>query len=310
MLHYWSLDELSLKDSWLTIGSFDGVHLGHQSIISKLTAGARSAGIPAVVVTFHPHPAATLRDRHGPYYLTSPEERAALLGDLGVDIVVTHPFNREVAARTAEEFIITLKESLGFSHLCVGYDFALGRGRAGDIPTLQQMGGRFGYEVSVIGPVEQSDRLISSRGIRAALSDGDVDLARQLLGRPYWLAGRVIHGDGRGRTIGIPTANMEVWEERLVPRHGVYACLVEVDGASHQAVTNIGVRPTFVHGREDAWIETHLLDYTADLYDRTIKLSFIQRLRDERRFSGVPALVEQIQADIRSAREILPEVTG
>jgi riboflavin kinase/FMN adenylyltransferase len=307
MQHYWSLDDVYLNDGWLTIGSFDGVHLGHQAIIANLTAGAHALGVPAIVLTFHPHPAVILRNRQGPYYLTSPEERAQLLSDFGVDVVVSHPFNAQVAAKTAEEFIAYLKEHLGFTHLCVGHDFALGRGRQGDISTLVNLGKKYGFSLSELRPVENAGHVVSSSQIRAALTDGDVRRARSLLGRPYWLQGRVIHGDGRGQTIGIPTANLEIWAERLVPRSGVYACTVRIDGIEHPAVTNIGVRPTFVERPDGAWVETHLLNYSADLYDRQLQLNFIERLRDERRFSGVDALVEQIHMDIQRAEEILQQ---
>jgi riboflavin kinase/FMN adenylyltransferase len=257
------------------------------------------------VLTFHPHPAVVLRDRHGPYYLTSPEERAALLAEHGVDMVITHPFDRQVAAQSAEEFIARLKQHLGFSHLCVGQDFALGRGREGDILTLQRLGKQYGFSVSVVEPFEQDGQAVSSSQIRVALSRGDVLRARQLLGRHYWLHGSVIHGDGRGRSIGIPTANLRIWPERLVPRTGVYACLVSIDEVTRPAVTNIGVRPTFEQRSDGAWVETHLLDYSGDLYGRQLRLSFVERLRDERRFPGVEALVKQIDQDILQAEDIL-----
>lgn len=305
MQHYWSLDDVSLNNAWLTIGSFDGVHLGHQSILSKLVSGAQIERIPSVVLTFYPHPAVVLRNRQGAFYLTSPEERAALLGEYGVDTVITHPFTAQVAAQSARDFIAYLKRRLGFQHICLGYDFALGRGREGDIPTLERLGKEFNYSLSLVDPVEIDGEVVSSRKIRAALADGDVGLAQRYLGRPYWLTGRVIPGDGRGRTIGIPTANLEIWPERLIPRQGVYACRVEVDGTSLQAVTNIGLRPTFGEHTGNAWVETHVLDYSADLYGHQLQLSFIERLRDERRFSGVDALVEQINLDIQQARTIL-----
>ena len=304
---YWSLDDINLDNAWVTIGSFDGVHIGHQSIITNLTAGASHARIPAVVLTFHPHPAVVVRDRRGPFYLTSPEERAELLFNLGVDIVIIHPFDKHVSIRSAKEFVTNLKNQLGFTHLCVGHDFALGRDREGDIPTLRMIGEQLDYSVSVVDPIRQADRLISSRVIRAELSQGEVGAASQLLGRHYWLEGRVIHGDGRGHSIGFPTANMQIWSERLIPRKGVYACTVDFDGESYSAVTNIGVRPTFVQHGEDSWVETHLLNFSGKLYDRTIRLNFIQRLRDERRFSGVEALVEQINQDILNTKEILKE---
>jgi riboflavin kinase/FMN adenylyltransferase len=301
---YWSLQDLHLQDVWLTIGSFDGVHRGHQAIVKRLTAGARAAGAPAVVLTFHPHPAVVLRARQGPYYLTSPQERADLLGELGVDVVVIHPFNHEVSNLTAREFVIRLHAHLDLKRLCVGHDFALGHNREGDLPTLEKLGGEFGYRLEVIGPISLSDQEISSSQIRSALLEGEVEKAAVLLGRAYEVQGLVVHGDGRGKQIGIPTANLDVWSERLLPKTGVYACLAQVGENQVKAVTNVGVRPTFTAAPLPL-VETHLLDYEADLYQEEISLSFIARLRDEKRFSGVPALVAQIQKDIQCAREIL-----
>lgn len=307
MDHYWSLDDVHLQNVWLTIGSFDGVHYGHQSIIRKLTAGAHKKDVPAVVLTFHPHPVVVLRNRQEPHLLTTPEERAELLFDLGVDIVITHPFNHQVAQLSAREFIGKLSARLGMERLLVGHDFALGRNREGDLPTLRALGEEFGYQLSVHQAVKQGGQLVSSSQIRRALSVGDVRYARRLLGRPYNLFGEVIHGDGRGRLLGIPTANLDLPAGRIIPAKGVYACLAFVDGKAHQAVANIGVRPTFVDRPDDAWVEAHILDFSADLYGKKINLLLIERLRDERRFSGVQALVDQIEQDIAQARNVLAE---
>ena len=310
MQHYCSLDDVDLHDApfaakpWLTIGSFDGVHRGHQAILSQLTAGAHAEGAPAVVITFHPHPSRVLRNRQGPFYLTDPDERAALLGELGVDVVITHPFDLAVAGLSAHEFMSRLHQRLGVKHLCIGHDFALGRGREGDFAALQRLGGEFGYTVNSLPAVELAGKVISSSQIRAALTDGDVTLAGRLLGRPYRVSGAVIHGDGRGRTINIPTANLEIWNERLIPKPGVYACLAHIAGSDRPAVTNIGHRPTFDGQTLEIHVETHVLDFKQDLYGQELGLSFIERLRDERRFSGVTELVEQIQRDIAKAREL------
>lgn len=311
MLHYSSFDEINLQPlrykaaAWLTIGSFDGVHLGHQAIVRQLAAGAHAENAPAVVLTFHPHPAKVLRNRQGPFYLTTPDERAALLGEMGVDVVITHPFDRDVAGLTARDFISRLYSHLGMKRLCIGHDFALGRGREGNFAVLQRLGSEFGYRVDSMAPVEVDGQVVSSSRIRNALAEGDVALAGKLLGRPYQVRGAVIHGDGRGRTIGIPTANLELWSERLVPKPGVYACLAQLEGSAAQAVTNIGYRPTFDGQTVQIHVETHLLDFKQDIYGREIALSFIERLRDEQKFSGIQALVEQIQRDIARAREIL-----
>ena len=305
MLHTYSLEEISLQNAWLTIGSYDGVHLGHQSILKQLVSGAHSAGAPAAVLAFYPHPAVVLRNRQGPYYLTSPEERAALLAEMGVDAIITHPFNSQVAGLSAQEFMTRLKTHLGLQRLCVGHDFALGRGREGDLPRLRQLGEELGYSLNIFPEISLDGQAISSSRIRAALAEGDVSLAAGLLGRSYAVSGEIVHGDGRGRTIGIPTANLDFWRERAIPKSGVYACWAEIDGKRRQAVVNIGVRPTFISQAVQPQIEAHLLNYAADLYGKTMQLAFIAHLRDEQRFPGIEALVAQIRRDIELARELL-----
>ena len=307
MQHYHSLESVTLQDVWLTIGSFDGVHLGHRAIIHRLVAGAHAAGDPAVVLTFHPHPAVVLGKRRGLFYLTSPDDRARQLAQLGVDVVITHPFNDQVRQLSAREFIEKLDRRLGFKKLLVGYDFALGRGRQGDISALQELGKSFGYHLDIVEPFSLNGKVVSSSQIRTALMEGQVARAANLLGRPYTISGRVIHGDGRGRQLGIPTANLDIWSEQLVPKPGVYACRAGLDGQIWAAVTNIGVRPTFEDTDHQTRVETHLLDFNSDLYDREMSLYFIEHLRDEKRFSDVQSLVEQIQNDILRARTILSE---
>lgn len=309
MEHYWLLEAVHLQASWLTIGTFDGVHLGHQSILRRLTAGARSQGLPAVVVTFHPHPASVLRNRKEAFYLTSPEERAEFLAEAGADIVITHPFSREIADLSAEEFISRLYLHLGMNHLCVGHDFALGHNREGNLPVLQRLGEKYGYHLEVVQPVLLDGEVVSSSRIRLALADGRLDQANALLGRPFQFSGTVIHGDGRGGRIGIPTANLHVWEERALPKSGVYACTARVNGQTWKAVINIGYRPTFATSHTE-WphVEAHLIDFNGDLYHQQVRLAFFQRLRDEQRFPGINQLVAQINSDILRARSLLEPV--
>lgn len=306
MLHYWSLQDVHLQDVWLTIGSFDGVHKGHQAIIRQLTAGAQAAGVPAVVLTFHPHPAVVLRGLQGPYYLTNPEERAALLTQIGVDVVITHPFNHQVAGLSAYDFVASLHRHLGMRKLCVGHDFALGRGREGDLPTLERFGAEFGYRLMAMEPVRLEGQVVSSSQVRAALQNGDVEKAEHLLGRPYHVSGEVVPGDGRGHKLGIPTANLDVWAGRVLPKAGVYACLAQIDGQTWRAVVNVGLRPTF-GDLPSLRVEAHILGFEADLYGRQVSLSFFAHLRDERRFPNVDALVTQIQHDIDQARRMLDQ---
>jgi riboflavin kinase / FMN adenylyltransferase len=305
MQHTWSLESLQLKNSWVTIGSFDGVHLGHQKIVQKLIAGAHLNGSPAVVLTFYPHPSIVLGKRNGSFYLSTPEERAQLLGELGVDVVVTHPFNPYVAAMRAHQFVELMHHHLRMQKLLVGYDFALGKGREGDVQALKKLGNQFKFEVDVMPQVEIGGQIISSSQIRQLLREGEVETAALHLGRRYSLTGKVVKGSGRGHTIGIPTANLDIWNELVVPRTGVYACRVLYNGVFHGAVTNIGVRPTFEKDGVLPSVETHLLDFNADLYGRSLRLEFWHRLRDEQRFSDFQALVNQIQYDISRTREML-----
>lgn len=305
MEHLRSLDSLYLRNAWVTIGSFDGVHRGHQAILTPLVAGAHAAGDPAVVITFYPHPARVLRGIEGPYYLTSPEERADALAALGVDVVVTLAFTPALAALSADEFMQQLSTHLGLHRLWVGYDFALGRGRQGDVTALRQIGERLGYELDVIAPVRLDEATVSSSQIRALVAEGSVAAAAQLLGRWYSISGPVVHGDARGRRLGIPTANLQVDSQRLLPLNGVYATRLWADDRPYPAVTNVGVRPTFENQPVAPRVEAHLLDFSSDLYSQTAKLEFIEFIRPEQRFESPQALLEQIQKDTQRAREVL-----
>jgi riboflavin kinase/FMN adenylyltransferase len=305
MQHTWSLDGVQLEGAWLTIGSFDGVHLGHQALINHLTAGAYQAGAPAVVLTFFPHPTETLRQRDYPFYLTSPEEKATLFGQSGVDWVITHPFDLRVAATPARDFILQLHQHLRIRHLCIGHDFALGRAREGNFEALQQIGLELGYTIDRIPPFELAGQIVSSSRIRFCLGAGQVEEAARLLGRNFSVAGPVVVGDRRGRTIGFPTANLQVWEMRAIPASGVYACRATVNGITYQAVTNIGVRPTFEASPVPPRVESHLLDFDQDIYGEKLQLEFVSRLRGEQRFASASELIAQIQGDVRAARRIL-----
>jgi len=308
MRHFLSLEGLQLQDSWLTIGTFDGVHRGHQEIVRKLAAGAHSTESQAAVLTFFPHPALVLGKRRDPFYLTTPDERAVLLGELGADIVITFPFNLQTASTSAYDFMALLKQHLGLHHLIVGYDFALGKDRQGDVPTLQKIGVELGYTVEAMPPFKIEGEAVSSSRIRSALAAGDMELAALLLGRPFQVSGKVVTGDGRGRTIGIPTANLSLWAERAIPRAGVYVCQAVVNGKVWGAVTNVGFRPTFESQPVPPRVETHLLDFITEIYGQEISLNFLSRLRDEQRFPNVEALAAQIQRDIAQARQFLEKI--
>ena len=303
MQHFRTLENVHLKDVWLTIGSFDGVHRGHQEVIHKLTAEAHNHNASAVVLTFYPHPAEIVRARDFPFYLTTPDEKAELLGKLGVDVVITHPFNREVMATPARTFMENLHQHLQIRHLRVGYDFALGRNREGDAQMLAEIGKELGYILEQIPPFKLDDQIVSSSRIRFLLGAGQVDEAARLLGRNYTIEGPVVIGDQRGRTIGFPTANLEIWKMRAIPAAGVYVCRATVNAITYNAVTNIGVRPTFEASPVPPRVEAHFLDFEDDIYGETVELEFISRLRGEQRFASVDELIQQIQTDVKAARE-------
>ncbi len=308
MQHFRGLEDVHLQGAWVTIGSFDGVHRGHQTVLNYLVQNAHAVQQPAVVVTFYPHPAVLLRGLQGPFYLTHPDERARLMADLGVDVVVTLPFNAELAALSADDFMSNLADHLHLNRLVVGYDFALGRGRSGNLHTLRNLGETLEYEVEAIPSTDIKELPVSSTRIRELITQGQVSDAALLLGRWYNISGRVVHGDGRGGKIGIPTANLAAWDEQILPARGVYATLAWIDNQAYASVTNIGLRPTFETDAAVGRVETHLLDFQEDLYGMDLRLEFIKFLRPEQRFPSAAALIEQIQNDIHSAREVLPYV--
>ncbi len=304
MPHYHSSEDISLQGCWLTVGVFDGVHRGHQEIIKTLTIGAHQSNLPAVVLTFFPHPASVLGGRDIKC-LTTPDERADRLAALGVDVVVTERFTRELSTVSAHDFMSRLTRRLGVRHLLVGYDFALGRGREGTATRLTEIGRELGYTVEVVSAVGDESGVISSTEIRKLVSTGDVKAAADLLGNLYGLSGPVIHGDHRGKGLGFPTANIDYPAEKILPANGIYACWAWLDGQRYAAAVNIGVRPTV---REDQTVpnaEAYLLDFDDDLYGRQLRLEFVARLRDELKFPSLEALIEQMHRDVEKTREIL-----
>jgi riboflavin kinase/FMN adenylyltransferase len=307
-----SVQQASFQDAWLTIGTFDGVHIGHQEIIRGLAAGARANHAPAVVVTFHPHPAAVVHQLGGPHLLTLPDERAEYLIESGADVIITQPFDQHIAGMNAEDFLLLLKKHLGFRHIWVGYDFALGHKRGGDIHRLHELEQQLDYHLQVIPAVHLHGQVVSSSRIRGMLREGMVRQAAQALGRWYKLTGEVVKGDERGHTLGFPTANLMIPEEKFIPEIGVYACLARGYGVDRPAAVNIGVRPTFDGSPVATQIEAHILDFQGDLYGQQIALHFIERLRGEKKFPSVQALIEQIQRDINQTRKLVraPQSTG
>jgi riboflavin kinase/FMN adenylyltransferase len=290
--------------SAVTIGNFDGVHRGHQALVGETVAHARAHGLRAVALTFDPHPARVLAPGREPMPLTTAARKAELLEALGIHLLAVLPFTKEVAALGPEAFAReVLAEALGTRHVVVGETFRFGHEQRGDALALARLGETLGFTVRAVPAVLDDGRPVSSSRIREALTEGDVARAASLLGRPYSVEGPVVEGDRRGRTIGVPTANVDAGDV-LLPGHGVYAgtCRLD-DGRSRLAVVNVGRRPTF-DGRT-VTVEAHLVDFEGDLYGRQLRLSFSVRLRDEQRFAGKEALVAQIRRDVERARSLV-----
>lgn len=300
--------ELARAETVLTVGAFDGIHLGHQALIRQSIARARAASRAAGLVTFTPHPAAVLYPERAPHVLTSPETKLALLRDVGLDLVALLPFTPQLAATSAQTFVEHLCRRLRMRELCVGPDFALGSDRQGDLAALQRLEPLLGFTVCELAYVTQDGQRVSSSQIRALLQAGQVDEAAKLLGRPYGFRGRVVHGAKRGRTIGFPTVNLEVCDDCLVPAYGVYATTITLDGITHRAATNVGVRPSFDNGAPS--IEAYILDFDQDIYGRELELAFIQRLRPEMHFDNVQALIDQMHEDVAHTRRVLADWSG
>jgi riboflavin kinase/FMN adenylyltransferase len=305
--HFSSLDGVKLTNTWLTIGSFDGVHLGHQQLIQELNDQAHRAGAVSIVLTFHPHPSVILRKRAGAFYLTTVLEKVELLDRLGTDIVISLPFTYELSQSKARDFIRDLVSHLGFRQLWIGNDFALGKDREGNANYLELLGRDFGYKVNVFNQVTIDNFKVSSSMIRNLLLEGNIVQANRFLGRPYNVSGKIVHGDGRGKSIGIPTANLDTGKEKLIPAAGVYACRALINNLELSAAVNIGVRPTFHQDIQQSHVEAHIIDYSHDIYDELLGLEFLARLRNEQKFSSVDELISQVRNDINKTREIFKQ---
>lgn len=287
----------------VTIGNFDGVHLGHREIFRRVVRRARELDGTAVVLTFVPHPLKVLDPERAPRLLNTYEEKERLVAASCIDLMVCLPFDDQLAAMPAADFVEeVLVRRIGVTHLIIGYDYAFGRRREGDVPFLQRKGKELGFQVEVLPAVEAGGETYSSTLVRRRLGAGDVAGVVALLGRHFTLEGRVIHGANRGRKLGFPTANL-LTDKEILPRPGVYAVRVRHDGDYFDGVMNIGFNPTF--GTERISLEVHLLDFEGDLYGQVLRVYFVERLRDERVFSGITELVAAIRRDISRAREIL-----
>jgi riboflavin kinase/FMN adenylyltransferase len=285
------LPDVQYRPRNLAVGEFDGVHLGHREVIR----GADT------VLTFEPHPRTVVAPDSAPKLLTTLAIKADLIASLGVEELVVIPFDGSFAAQTAQEFIDhVLVEQLGAQHVSVGENFRFGNRARGDAALLASQDE---FETRVVEMVEVDGEIVSSTHVRGLVAAGDVSAAARFLGAPFHMRGTIAHGDKRGRTLGYPTANLVPDARLVVPDHGIYACRTEVDGERHVAAVNVGVRPTFKTGR-GLLVEAYLLDFDADIYDRELRLDFLERLRGERRFDSVEALVAQMGRDVSETRRI------
>ncbi len=287
----------------MTIGSFDGVHIGHQRLLHRVRSAAARNGMIAVAVTFDPHPRCVVDPSGCPALLSSLHDRVDLLARCGAERVVVIPFTRELSTWSADRFAATLTESLGMRRLIVGPGFALGRGREGNLEFLGRLGARRGFKVTTVAPAKRGGRPVSSGRIRESITAGRFSQALSMLGRAYVLEGVVERGEGRGAGLGVPTANLGVDGSRCIPAPGVYAGWLQFGGGWRAAATGIGTRPTF--GAGSVTIEAHVLDFDGDLYGQSVRLALARRIRAERAFSTIAALEAAMARDIAVTREIL-----
>ncbi len=291
----------------VTVGTFDGVHRGHWAVLQEIRLRAKETGRRSVLVTFHPHPLQIVRPDHAPPLLTTPREKKEILAETGLDYAVFLNFNHILAEyspyRFVEEILIG---RLGVQELVIGYDHGFGKGRSGDVMTLQNIGLDFRFTVDVVSPILANEEPVSSTRIRKALLDRRVEDARRGLGRPYCFRGMVVRGEGRGRSLGFPTANLWVPDSgKLIPPQGVYAVRAGMRRGMYAGAIHIGPRPTF-RGSPPS-VELHIMDFQENLYGEEIRVEFIQFLRDVKPFSSASALVEQLRADVDAARAALEE---
>ena len=290
--------------SAITIGTFDGVHLGHRHLLRALTEAAQPEGLTPVVLTFKNSPRSVLNPAAQLRYITDFETRLELLHQPGIGRVVPVEFTRELSQLSASEFVAALLREFGMKRLVVGPDFALGHRRQGDVPALRELGSTAGFRVETVTNLILDDAPVKSSAIRELLAQGQVEKVKRMLDRPFSLTGKVETGDRRGRDLGFPTANLAPEPIMAVPGDGIYATWATVDGVRRQGATSIGVRPTF-GGGGDRRVETYLLDFSGDLYGKHITLEFAQRLRGELAFSSVDALVQQMKQDVEQSRAVL-----
>lgn len=300
-----NLDEIQgrLANAVVTIGNFDGVHLGHREIFRRVRDAAAQIGGVSAVITFVPHPLKLLPSRKSLRLITAYAEKESLIAASGMDYLIIIPFTEEFAAITAADFVSRiLYGSIGMKKLIIGYDYAFGRNREGNVALLQKLGAELGFALEVLAPIGDGDNVYSSTRIREMIGQGDVNGVVSPLGRHFSLCGTVVHGHHRGKGLGFPTANLAT-DNELIPKSGVYAVKAKIDDALYDGACNIGANPTF--GDASTTIEVFIFDFAGDLYGRRIMLYFIERIRDERRFPDAAALQQAIISDVARCREIL-----
>jgi riboflavin kinase/FMN adenylyltransferase len=291
------------KETLLTVGVFDGVHLGHQRLLTHLRNEAQQRDLLTGVVTFKSHPQKVLSPGSKLLWLSNLETRTNLLRSFGIDVIVTLPFTPQLVELTAREFVQLLKDYLKMRGLVVGPDFALGKNREGGADQLRLLGHEMGFIVEVVPPVVLDGQVISSSAVRLALAQGDMETVEKLFGRPFSLSGQVVTGDRRGRVLGFPTANLDVEPEQALPSDGVYVTVAHIDHESLPSVTNIGVRPTFGGGKR--LVEAYLLDYEGELREQKLRIDLLDKLRDEKHFDTAEELKAQIRKDVEQAKAFL-----
>lgn len=291
------------RDMALTVGVFDGVHLGHKHLLSRLKELAHEHSALSGVVTFRRHPQELLAPDTILPYLTSLEEKLKLIEAEGVDAVVALTFDEDLARLSARQFATLLKNQLRMCALLIGSDFALGKDREGTPDALRRIGREMGFAVTVVPPLRIGGEIVSSTAVRQALAAGDMQRVMRLTGRPYSIKGTVVAGTSTGRRLGFPTANIKADPGCAIPADGVYASITNVDNLAHDSVTSIGVRPTF--DGKDRTVETYILDFNGDVYGRDVTVDIVERLREERKFAGQAQLKDQITSDVEKSREVL-----
>lgn len=291
------------RETLLAVGVFDGVHAGHRYLLENLKRQAKKKNLLSGVVTFNPHPQSVLHPYSQLPWLNDLKDRVKSLQELGLDLVAVLSFTPEASKLSAREFITLLKRYLKMRGLMVGPDFALGRGREGDTNLLRSLGKEMEFSVETIPPFTVDGEIVSSTLIRQALAQGNMTKVEKLMGRHFYLVGKVITATKRGRALGWPTANLDIESQQTLPSNGVYATVAQVDGKQFASATNIGTRPTFGEGEKA--VETHLLNYEGDLYTKEISIEFLQKLRDEQHFATPEKLKAQIRKDIREVETIL-----